>query len=375
MKKMLVLICLLMVAVIPATSLAVNLNGCSIANGVVTAPLYTDLIAPYTGTLEKFNLKVGETVTAGQELIKMLMTDVYAPITGKVSYIFAKEGDDADTVCGSYGGLFGIEPEQLLQVECTTAGAYSKAENKTIHIGEKVYLRSVNNNKQTGEGIVIAVDNNSYVVELHVVNGLEIGDSSINIYRNTSYQKSSCIGRGNVTRRKDSMVLGSGRVYKIISEVGNSISTGTLMAQLIGIDAAPDATPSIIVPQDGVIGAIMAEPGSSVWKGQALIRIYHTNKLEVKAEVDEVDLKNVKVGDTLTVILDAYDAEQIEGTVTEISSVGITQSNAAYFDVYVSIPTGKAKIGQNASVYIPKEDASVEEDFIEDTFIEDVEEE
>ena len=354
MKKLIIWLCALILALIPAAGLAVNLNDCSIANGVVEAAEYVDLVAPYSGTLETFNLRVGDAVSAEDELMRMLVTNLYAPIDGTVSYVYAKEGDSADTVCARYGALIAIEPEQLMHLSCTTEGAYDKTENKIIHIGEIVYLRSSNNSNQTGKGTVISVDGKSYEVEITKTDGLKMGDSNVRVYRDSGYTDKSRIGKGTVVRQNDTLVSGGGRVYSVLAEAGSDVVSGELLIELMSADADLDASPIILASNDGVIGSISVEPGSSVWKGQSLLRLYLTDKLEVRAEVDEVDLKNVKIGDTIIVKLDADESNLIEGIVTRISSIGVTKSNAAYFDVYITIPTGNAKIGENASVYIPK---------------------
>ena len=40
------------------------------------------------------------------------------------------------------------------------------------------------------------------------------------------------------------------------------------------------------------------------------------------------------------------------GTVTEISALGVTRQNAAYYTVHVSIPASSGRLGASASVYL-----------------------
>ena len=54
-----------------------------------------------------------------------------------------------------------------------------------------------------------------------------------------------------------------------------------------------------------------------------------------------------KVGDFIT-------AGSWYGTVTEISALGVTRQNAAYYSVHVSIDDSSVMLGQSASVYLPK---------------------
>ena len=94
--------------------------------------------------------------------------------------------------------------------------------------------------------------------------------------------------------------------------------------------------------------------GQQVWKGELLCRLYLTDELEVVADVDEVDLHGLAVGDPVYVTLDTDQDTVLSGQVTEISSLGVTRTNAAYYTVHVSVGTsGSMLLGQSASLYLP----------------------
>ena len=60
-------------------------------------------------------------------------------------------------------------------------------------------------------------------------------------------------------------------------------------------------------------------------------------------------------GHTLTYTLDAYGDEIFSGTVTKIYSIGTEKQNATYFDVRVTLPTGKTLLpGMNGTVTLGK---------------------
>ena len=66
-----------------------------------------------------------------------------------------------------------------------------------------------------------------------------------------------------------------------------------------------------------------------------------------------MDLKDLKVGDTVPVTLDTDEARILSGTVTEISSLGTQRQNAAYYTVHVAVQQPGMMLGQSASVYLP----------------------
>lgn len=161
------------------------------------------------------------------------------------------------------------------------------------------------------------------------------------------------MGKGVVVRRDPLLAQGSGRVAAVHVQEGDRVSRGQLLAELVSADAEPeDVSAQVLAPQAGVVASVAVSPGQQVWKGQLLCRLYFAQDLEVEAEVDEINLNGLQVGDTLPVTLDMYPEKIITGTVTEFSALGVTRQNAAYYTVRVSIPAGSTMLGASASVYL-----------------------
>lgn len=94
--------------------------------------------------------------------------------------------------------------------------------------------------------------------------------------------------------------------------------------------------------------------GQQVYKGQLLASIHDLSTMNVVAEVDEIDLERVHVGDTLTVVFDCYPQEEVSGTVQSISLIGNAKQNATYYDVTLSISASWQVLpGMNATVWLP----------------------
>lgn len=353
-KRFQKIVSMLMVLVLflPVFALAEDLSGCAVASGTVTAPGYVDIIAPCSGTLNTFDLEAGDAVSEGDALFSLLTTGIYATEDGTVGAVFAHEGSDAAAVTSRYGCVIAIEPEQLLVISATTSGAYSDVKNRTIHTGETVYYEATNNTRRVGIGRVTYVDGSTYLIEV-TDNDVDIG-SAVTIYRNDDHTTKSCIGKGTLTRRADVQVQASGRVAALHVQEGDEVKEGDLLLEVLGNDAAPGVSPTLTAPADGIIATVAVSAGQQVWKGALLCRIYLTGTLEVTASVDEMDLGELKVGDTLNVTLDVDAGKVIKGTVTEISGLGVTKTNAAYYTVKVEIPAGSARLGASASVYLPR---------------------
>ena len=218
--------------------------------------------------------------------------------------------------------------------QASTSGAYNDEENRLIHVGETVYFYQTSDKDNEGEGRVTAVNGSDYTVEL-TAGDFENGDS-IKIYRDEKMGTKSCIGSGTIERAADVAVSGTGRVLSCAVQPGQTVRKGQLLFELSGQDAEGAAS------------------GQQVYKGQLLASIHDLSAMNVVAEVDEIDLERVHVGDTLTVVFDCYPQEEVSGTVQSISLIGNAKQNATYYDVTLSISASWQVLpGMNATVWLP----------------------
>ncbi len=336
-----------LLAAVPALA-DTDLSNYAIANGNVSAVNHVDIVAPYSGTLESFDLEAGDTVTAGDTLFTMMTNTLYASEDGTVAKVFAQAGDDAQTVASRYGAVIALEGSVTQQVVATTTGAYNDEKNRTIHIGETLYFKSKD---EKGEGQVVSVSGANYVVD--ITKGSFDSNTSLSLYRDDSYSNKDCVGKGAVKRRDPVLLAGSGRVAQVLVNEGDTVTRGQALMTFMSQDADVDASSVITTPSTGVVASVAVSACQQVWKGELLARIYLTDKLEIVAQVDEMDLTQVRVGNTVPCTLDTNESMVFYGTVTEISSLGVTRQNAAYYTVHVSIDQ-TASLGASASIYLPK---------------------
>lgn len=339
-KKALSLLTALCLCALSAGALAAT------ANASVVAPETQKVTAPFSGTLLPFDVTVGERVSAGEALFALDTTPVYAAQSGTVAAVFAAVGDDAAGVTAYYGALAVIEPEHPLYVAADTRDAYDKDENRYVHAGETVYLKC---GDEKGTGLVTAVNGESYTVQI-LTGDYDLKDT-VRCYRDSGYANDSDIGRGKATRYPDALVTAAGRIAAVCVKAGDAVKTGDLLFETVDAQSAKDAPRTLTAPSDGAVTALYAASGAQVYRGQLLCEIADLSALELSAEVDEVDLNGVRVGDTLSYTLDAFAGEAFSGTVTEIRPVGIQKQNATYFDVRVTLPANRDILpGMNGTV-------------------------
>ena len=326
----------------------VDLTDYSVANGVVCASSFEDITAPFSGTLASFDAEAGDSVQDGDVLFSMLTMPVIAPEDGTVRYYFAREGESADAAMNTYGAVAALQPARKQRLACTYSGAADYEECRHLHVGEILYFKA---DKEKGTGVVISTREDAYEVE--VLTGEYDAGKILDLFRDSDYVYDNKTGSGKIVYREDVPIAASGVIAEILAQPGDSVKKGDTLFTLVGQDAPFGASPEIAAENAGVIAMIPVSSGQQVWKGQLLARVYHTDDLEIVADVDEMDLHSLKVGDTIPVTLDTDESNILTGTVTEISSLGTQRQNAAYFTIHVSVEKAGLKLGQSASVYLP----------------------
>lgn len=319
------------------------------ANAAIVAPETVKVTAPFSGTLLPFDLTAGDEVAAGQLLFAFDATPIYAAQDGTVSAVFAEPGDDAAGVTARYGSIAVIEPTRPLYVAASTAQAYDDDENRYLHAGETLYLKC---GSEKGTGRVTSVSGSSYIVEI-LTGSYDVGDT-VRCYRESSMPSDSETGRGSVTRYADVSVAAEGRVAAVHVKAGDTVKTGDLLFEVVDSQCPRGASLSLSAPASGAVTLLNTVSGAQVYRGQLLCEIADLTHLELSAEVDELDLARISIGDTLSFTLDAYAGETFSGAVTSIRPIGTKKQNATYFDVRITLPAGKLLLpGMNATVTLP----------------------
>lgn len=336
-------------ALLALTLISANALGTT-ANASIVCPNPVKITAPFAGTLLPFDLTQGDSVSAGQTLFTLDTTPVYAPLSGSVAAVFAAVGDDAQGAASHYGSIAVIEPQNPLYIDASTAQAYNDDDNRYLHAGETLYLKCGN---EKGTGIVTGVSGDTYIVE--ILTGSFDVDDTVRCFRESGTPSDSETGRGKVKRYADTAITATGRVAAVHVKPGDTVSVGDLLFELVDAQSAKGASRSMASPISGALLSLNAVSGAQVYRGQLLCEIADLSALELSADVDELDLTAVHVGDTLTYTLDAYPGETFTGTVKQIRPVGDVRQNATYFDVRITLPEGKELLpGMNGTVTIDK---------------------
>jgi RND family efflux transporter MFP subunit len=104
--------------------------------------------------------------------------------------------------------------------------------------------------------------------------------------------------------------------------------------------AAQLAQTEIRAPTDGTVSKRMAKLGNVVSVGEQLFRMIRDNRVELQAEVPEMDLPRLKAGQTATVVLNDGDTQRFEGRIRLVGATVDPQTRIGM--VYVALPEDTA---------------------------------
>ncbi|MBP6386679.1 MAG: efflux RND transporter periplasmic adaptor subunit [Pseudarcicella sp.] len=104
---------------------------------------------------------------------------------------------------------------------------------------------------------------------------------------------------------------------------------------------------AIYAPQSGIISSLNVELGERVlgtsqMEGTELLTIANLNKMEVRVNVNENDISNINIGDSVEIDVDAFSNRKFEGLVHEMASSsnnnsGSNTDGVTEFDVKIKI--------------------------------------
>ncbi len=108
----------------------------------------------------------------------------------------------------------------------------------------------------------------------------------------------------------------------------------------------------ITAPASGTITSLNVEKGEMVSMGTPVATISDLEGMQVEIKVDEYTIKNVNIGDAVTIHVDALDKDY-EGTLVEVDKTATIEGGVSYFNAKVSFtPDDDVKSGMSVEVKV-----------------------
>lgn len=327
------------VSIVLAALLALGcLTAVSLAEGdgllltaTVESPVTVALKAPATGELMPFTVRAGDVLHAGDTAFTVAPQRVYADIDGTVAAVYAQAGDIADAAVSRYGAVLMIDHANRYQIMASNRTSSNTVENRDLHVGMPVYVRS-SNEKYTADGRITAVDGSTFVVE--VLGGDLVFTQEVKVYRDPEYK--NLLSRTHLSAIAPYAVAASGTITEMAVQPGDTVHAGDYLFSFVPDSLDPErrgtADATAVKPAESlIVTAVTVQAGASVQKGQPLLTAVPLGVYELRALVEEGDVPSFAVGDVLNVRFEELNAlPVIRATVTAISPLGIAGDVSRY---------------------------------------------
>ena len=294
-----------------------------------------------------------------------------ADISGTVSEVYVSNGD----AVSAGTELCRISASNDLTIDFQ----FSYAKDGDFYVGQpaKIYLNGYAGYidgtvaQVGGSSMANAIGMKMTTVRVKAVNpGLVTGDctASAVVGNYTSYGQTTVkIGTGSTIT-----ATASGKVSGLTLMPGDSVSSGQRICTITGdsvdnqlqnakasLESAQDRLDDYMVtsPITGTVVEKTVKAGDNVGTGSnsnnTLCIIYDLTYLEMTLNIDELDIDNVEVGQTVNVTSDAKEGQTFTGVVTKVSVVGTTSGGTTTYPVTVRIDdTDGLRPGMNVDAEI-----------------------
>ena len=294
--------------------------------------------ADISGTVSEVYVSNGDAVSAGTELCRISASN---DLTIDFQFSYAKDGDfyvgqPAKIYLNGYAGYIDGTVAQI--------GSSSVANGTGMKM-TTVRVKAANPGLVSGDCTASAVVGNY-----------------------TSYGQTTVkIGTGSTIT-----ATASGKVSGLTLMPGDSVSSGQRICTITGdsvdnqlknakasLESAQDRLDDYMVtsPITGTVVEKTVKAGDNVGTGSnsnnTLCIIYDLTYLEMTLNIDELDIDNVEVGQTVNVTSDAKEGQTFTGVVTKVSVVGTTSGGTTTYPVTVRIDdTDGLRPGMNVDAEI-----------------------
>jgi HlyD family secretion protein len=292
------------------------------ATGTVRAAQSALLSWQTSGTVDKVNAKIGDSVRRDQVLSSLALDSVpQTVIQAQANLITAQRAlEDARSSTASAQAAIALNKAEE---------AYKKAYNYRLSLNGKQWIQEARIKYVGGQQIPEVIWRRGYVDE----GTIRDADEALAL-RKAELEDA----RRHFERLKDGP------------------NPDDIAAAQANVDAAQAIlnTARIISPIDGTVTQALPLVGDHATVGSLAYRVDSLSALLVDVQVSEIDINSVAVGQSVQLTLDAVSSATYDGVVDQVAQAGDTSSGAVVFTVTVRMtdPDEAVKPGMTAAVNI-----------------------
>lgn len=246
---------------------------------------------------------------------------------------------------GSYGGYryYQYRKTQEAAAQTRTDAVQQGKVRKTISAtGALKALDNVDiNSKITGRIVELYVSENQHVTAGQAL--LKLDDKSL---KDTQSMKKATLIQRELDYNRDKELVKQGAIAQ---SVYDDAEAAYRVAQADYDQATSNVNDTIITsPIDGYVIGKPTPVGQTVSSGistpQVIMSVANLDKMQIYLMVDESDIGQIKLGQSVEFTVDAYPNETFKGVVSLIGRSATTTNNVNYYTVYVDVLNSQNKL-------------------------------
>jgi HlyD family secretion protein len=348
------------------TVTSVSITDTITTSGSLSADQLSALTWGTSGTVDKVNVKVGDTVKSGDVLAILKSSSVPAEIitaqsdlaSAQQSLTDLQESQSAEAAAQ----LAVANAEQAVSNAQTAVDNlnYGRASDALINNTQAQILQAKRTVMQTSDRYRLVQrkpdgDPIKTAAELALTNAqlnLNTLTATYNWYTGKPTNIDADLAKANLATAR-AQLADAQRSWDILK---NGPDPVTIAAAQAKVDAAQATVNNmmIIAPFDGVVLTVQTAAGNPITTGAAAFELVNRNTLKVDTLVDETSIASVAAGDKADITLDLLPNTTLKGKVTVISSIGTTVNGLVKYTVTIALdPTDKPlRFGATANVLL-----------------------
>ena len=335
-------------------------------NGTVISTESLVITSPLGGRIETVLARTGDAVAAGDALVSLQTSKVYATEDGTV-YYFGEVGDPAGTVSERYGAVAYLEGSCRYTLSASTRYAYTAQEGQSVHPGETVYLKTSQQTEAAGTGTITAISGDTYTVR--IASGTFTQGETVQVFRNPDCATTSRIGKGTIELASPAAYTADGILVAFSHASGEQVKKGDVLFETLEgtYTGAAQNLNTVTAPAAGILTECTLRPGDSLSASGQVATLALDQGMRIEVLVSESDLAAFQLHSPVQVeVTYAWDGNlRFEGTVERISQLGgsnaaESESDEAWYSVYI-LPETTQQLAYGMHVVVSVPDAQIAE--------------
>jgi HlyD family secretion protein len=335
-------------------------------SGNLSADQLTALTWGTSGTVDKVNVKVGDSVKAGDVLAVLKADSVPAEIITAQS-----------DLASAQRALDTLQNSQSAQAaaQLAVANAEKAVSDAQTAIDSLNYPRAstalVNNTEtkitQAKRTVMLATDRYRQVqrrpdgdplktaAELALTNAqLELNTlvATYNWYTGDPTSIDADLAQANLATAK-AQLADAQKTWEILKNGPDPVEVSAAQAKVDAAQATVNKM-KVIAPFNGVVLTVQTAAGNPVNSTDAAFELVNRNTLKVETLIDETSISNVAIGNSADISMDLLPGVTLKGKVTVISSIGTDVNGLVKYTVTIALdPTDEpVRFGATANVIL-----------------------